>query len=97
MNSLTPNPDLIGDLFWVIFKPQLIRLALQLDLFSPLATGPATPEMVATEFKCKKEPIRALIDYFCSLHVLKKSGDRYALRRLQKLFSCRIVRRMLAT
>ncbi len=28
-----PNPDLVGDLFWGVFKPQWIRLALHLDMF----------------------------------------------------------------
>lgn len=27
------NPDLVGDLFWGIFKPQGIRIALTLDIF----------------------------------------------------------------
>lgn len=35
MNNPIPNPDLVGDLFWGIFKPQWIRLALTLDIFTP--------------------------------------------------------------
>ncbi|MCC6567805.1 MAG: hypothetical protein IT315_01060 [Anaerolineales bacterium] len=30
MDNSPPNPDLVGDLFWGIFKPQWIRLALTL-------------------------------------------------------------------
>ena len=41
-----PNPDLIYDLFGGIFKPQFIRIALLLDVFTPL-TRPSTAEQVA--------------------------------------------------
>jgi hypothetical protein len=36
-----PNPNLIYDLYTGAFRPQTVRLALQLDVFSPLADGPA--------------------------------------------------------
>lgn len=41
------NPDLVYDLSWGILKPQLVRLALQLETFTPLAAGWATAEQVA--------------------------------------------------
>jgi hypothetical protein len=82
----SPDPDKIGDLFWGVIKPQFLRLALQLDLFSPLDSGPATPEMVAKEIKCHHKPIRALLDYFCSLQILNKSGDEYSLTPTAEAF-----------
>ncbi|MCC6567808.1 MAG: hypothetical protein IT315_01075 [Anaerolineales bacterium] len=33
MDNSLPNPDLVGDLFWGVFKPQWIRLALTSDIF----------------------------------------------------------------
>jgi hypothetical protein len=36
------NPDLVNDLYWGIFKPQFIRLALQLHVFTSLVAGSAT-------------------------------------------------------
>lgn len=34
MADSLPNPDLVGDLFWGVFKPQWIRLALTLGIFT---------------------------------------------------------------
>ena len=39
MEAISPNPDLVGDLFWGIFKPQWIRLALIVDIVTPLAAA----------------------------------------------------------
>lgn len=86
MNAPIPDPDLVGDLFWGIFKPQFIRLALQIDLFSPLAAGPASAETVAQACHCDAYGIKALLDYFCGLRILERNGDRYALTLTAETF-----------
>ena len=73
------NPDLVYDLFWGIFKPQLVRLALQLDVFTPLAAGRATAEQVAQSCHCDTTGIKYLLDYLCSLQVLERHGSLHAL------------------
>jgi ubiquinone/menaquinone biosynthesis C-methylase UbiE len=73
------NPDLVYDLFWGIFKPQFIRLALQLDVFTPLAAGSNTAEQVAESCHCDTLGIKSLLDYLCSLQVLECHGNIYAL------------------
>ncbi len=73
------NPDLVYDLFWGIFKPQLIRLALQLDVFTPLAAGSTTAEQVAQSCHCDTFGMKSLLDYLCSLQVLECHGNIYAL------------------
>jgi 2-polyprenyl-3-methyl-5-hydroxy-6-metoxy-1,4-benzoquinol methylase len=73
------NPDLVYDLFWGIFKPQLVRLALQLDVFTPLAAGWTTVEQVAQSCHCNTTGIKYLLDYLCSLQVLERQGGLYAL------------------
>jgi hypothetical protein len=65
------NPDLVYDLFWGIFKPQFIRLALQLDAFTPLAAGSTTAEQVAQSCHCDTFGMKSLLDYLCSLQVLE--------------------------
>jgi hypothetical protein len=70
---------MVYDLFWGIFKPRLFRLALQLDLFTPLAAGEATAEQVAQSCHCHSAGIKHLLDYLCSLHVLERHEDLYAL------------------
>ena len=47
-----PNPDLIYDLYTGIYKVQLFRIALLLDVFSPLAQEPADAAHVARACGC---------------------------------------------
>jgi 2-polyprenyl-3-methyl-5-hydroxy-6-metoxy-1,4-benzoquinol methylase len=86
LNEPVPDPDLVGDLFWGVFKPQLLRMALQIDLFSPLAAGPASAETVAHTCGCALPGIRALLDYFASLHIIEKQGDQYRLSLTAETF-----------
>jgi SAM-dependent methyltransferase len=73
------NPDLVYDLFWGIFRPQIIRLALQLDVFTSLVAGRTTAEQVAQSCHCNTTGIKYLLDYLCSLQVLERRGSLYAL------------------
>jgi C-methyltransferase len=86
MSESAPNPDLVGDLFWGVFKPQFIRLALQIDLFSPLAAGPATAETVAQACGCHPYGIQAMLDYFCGLRILERRDDKYSLTPTAETF-----------
>ena len=73
------DPGLVYDLFWGIFKPQIIRLALQLDVFTPLVAGSSTAEQVAQSCHCDTSGMKSLLDYLCSLQVLECCGESYAL------------------
>ncbi len=73
------NPALVYDLYWGIFKPQFIRLALQLDVFTPLAADSTTAEQVAQSCHCDTFGIKSLLDYLCSLQVLECHGNMYTL------------------
>ena len=84
-----PNPDLVNDLFWGIFKPQLIRMALQIDVFSPLAKSPANAEYVAQICQCSIRGIKVLLDYLCSLHIVERNGDKYSLTLTAETFLVR--------
>lgn len=89
MNTPTPNPDLVGDLFWGIFKPQWIRLALTLDIFTPLAESLSSAEHVAQACQCDAFAVKALLDYFCAVHILEQRGDLYALTPTAETFLLR--------
>jgi len=78
MNNL-PDPDLIYDLFGSIFKPQFVRLALQLGVFTPLAERPSTAEQVAQACNCDATGMKTLLDYLCALQLLTCEDDRYTL------------------
>lgn len=74
-----PDPDLIYDLFGGIFKPQFVRLALQLDVFTPLAERPSTAEQVAQACGCDSTGMKTLLDYLCASQLVTCEDNRYTL------------------
>jgi ubiquinone/menaquinone biosynthesis C-methylase UbiE len=74
-----PEGDHIYDLYTTNYKPQLIRIALELDVFSPLANGPASAEAVARSCRCDPAGMQHLLDYLSSLSLLEKAGNGYTL------------------
>jgi SAM-dependent methyltransferase len=78
-SPLTPDPDLIYSLYSGGFKAQLIRIALLLDVFSPLATGAADAQAIAQSCGCEVTELTALLNYLCSLDLLDRQADTYAL------------------
>ncbi len=78
-SSFAPDPDLVYSLYTGGFKAQLIRIALLLDVFSPLATGAADAQTIARSCGCEATELTALLDYLCSLHLLDRRANTYAL------------------
>jgi len=74
-----PEGDRIYDLYTGVYKPHIIRIALALDVFSPLNRGPANPEQVAQACQCEVVGMRHLLEYLSSLMVLTKQDDKYML------------------
>ncbi len=75
----TPDADVIYDLYKGDYKVQLVRIALRLDVFAPLATGATDAETVARACSCAVKGMRALLEYLHSIHLLIKEGNTYAL------------------
>lgn len=73
------DPDLIYGLYAGGFKPQVVRIALLLDLFTPLANGPADPRAVAQACDCEETSVRALLDYLSCLQLVERQGKSYNL------------------
>jgi len=74
-----PEGDRIYDLYTGVYKPQIIRIALALDVFTPLNCAPAKAEVVARACKCDVAGIRHLLNYLASLNLLVKDADEYSL------------------
>jgi SAM-dependent methyltransferase len=70
-----PDPTLVYDLFSGVWKPHLIRIALQLDILTPLASGAASTEVVAQYCQCDRFGAKALLDYLASLKVIERHAD----------------------
>ena len=84
-----PNPDLIYDLFGGIFKPQFIRIALLLDVFTPLAERPSTAGQIAQACRADSTGIQTLLDNFVAAQILEKHNDIYALTLTAETFLVR--------
>jgi len=74
-----PDPNSIYGLYTGGFKSHIIRVALLLDVFTPLVGGPADARTVAEFCGCSVAGIRALLDYLCSLQLLNQDGKSYTL------------------
>jgi len=74
-----PNPELIYSLVNDSFKPQVVRLALLLDVFTPLANGPADASSVANVCQCDSTGMQNLLDYLVSIKLLTVSRGSYGL------------------
>lgn len=77
--SEQPNPGRVYDLFTGVFRPQIVRLALQLDVFTPLAGGPADAATVACACGCSPAGAAHLLDVLAGMGVLTRSDGFYAL------------------
>ncbi len=73
------NPGLVYDLYTGVFRPQIIRLALQVDVFTPLADGPADAATVARACGCSPAGVAHLLDVLASAQVLTRQEGCYAL------------------
>jgi SAM-dependent methyltransferase len=74
-----PEGDRIYDLYTGVYKPQVMRIALTLDIFSPMKAGPATADKIAHGCHCEKTGMLHLLDYLSSINVLLKHADNYSL------------------
>jgi SAM-dependent methyltransferase len=75
----SPDPSIVYSLFTGAYKPQLLRIALTLDVFTPLASGSADARAVAQACGCSPSGIRLLLDYLSAIGVLERNEDNYAL------------------
>jgi hypothetical protein len=74
-----PDTELFYSLYTSVYKPQIIRIAVLLDLFTLFADGSKSAEEVAQTRKLHPFGTKALLDYLTSLNVLVKQGDKYKL------------------
>ena len=84
-----PEGDLIYDLYTGVYKPQIIRIALMIDVFSPLVSGPVDSETVALACNCPAVGIQRLLDYLTSVNVLEKQEEKYSLSPSASVFLVR--------
>ncbi len=74
-----PDPDLIYDLMYDDWKTHVLKIAIQLDVFTAIAEGSDTLEKMVSEKGWTRKPTRLLLDALCFLGLLTKEGGAYIL------------------
>jgi ubiquinone/menaquinone biosynthesis C-methylase UbiE len=81
-----PTPDLFFDTITAYQKTDAIKTAVDLDLFTALAGGPATAADLGARCSAATRGIRILCDYMTVLGFLNKSGNQYRLTQDSAVF-----------
>jgi len=92
MNSTettTPSLAVIDDLDLWGLKYTVVRLAMELDIFTTIATGHCVLEEIAAAIHASKRGVRILLDALCPLGLLNKSQGAYSLTPTAEAFLVR--------
>lgn len=79
MSSPHPSPALFFDTINAYQRTEALRAAIELGLFTAVASGQRTPAQIAAACRASPRGVRILADYLTVLGFLQKSGDLYAL------------------
>lgn len=74
-----PSPDRIFDAITAYQKTAAMKAAVDLELFTHLAEGPATAAEISKRAGANPRGVRILCDYMAVHGFLTKNGDKYAL------------------
>jgi len=85
-NAYTPDAAAIYALYTPGLISQAVRVALLLDLFTPLADGPLDAEALARATNCVPEGVRALLDCLVALGLLRLAEGHYELTATAAMF-----------
>lgn len=74
----TPNPTIIFDTLFMYERTQAFKAAIDLDLFTVIASGATRVHDIASRLKAAERGVRILCDHLTIFGFLTKSGDSYA-------------------
>jgi hypothetical protein len=84
--SSDPSPELFFETISAYHRTQVLKGAIDLDLFTAIAEGAATPKAMADKRQASERGMRILCDYLAVLGFLTKTGNEYALTPDSALF-----------
>ncbi|MCE9562244.1 MAG: methyltransferase domain-containing protein [Planctomycetes bacterium] len=79
MAAQGPSPALFFDTLGAYQRTEALRTAIELDLFTAIATGQRTATAIAETCKASPRGVRILADYLTILGFLQKHNDQYEL------------------
>ena len=79
MSASPPSPALFFDAVNAYQRTEVLRAAIELDVFTPLASGPQSARELAAVCNASERGIRILADYLSIMGLLEKKDERYSL------------------
>jgi 2-polyprenyl-3-methyl-5-hydroxy-6-metoxy-1,4-benzoquinol methylase len=79
MSAANPSPALFFDTVNAYQRTEALRAAIELDLFTQVASGQRTAAQLAVACQASPRGIRILADYLAIMGFLHKKGDEYQL------------------
>ncbi len=89
MSTQAPSPALFFDTITAYHRTEALRTAIELDLFTQVASGQRTAAQIASACKASPRGIRILADYLAILGFLRKQEDQYHLTPDAEVFLSR--------
>jgi len=86
MDQQHPSPELFFDTISAFERTEALRAAIELDLFTLVATGKRTASQIASGCKASERGVRILADFLTILGFLRKNGNEYQLTRDSEVF-----------
>jgi 2-polyprenyl-3-methyl-5-hydroxy-6-metoxy-1,4-benzoquinol methylase len=77
--SSPPSPQLFLETVSAYQRTEAVRAALELDLFTAIATGHSSTAQLALQCAAAEKGMRVLCDYLAFVGFLKKKDDQYSL------------------
>jgi ubiquinone/menaquinone biosynthesis C-methylase UbiE len=86
MTAPGPSPALFFETINAYQRTDVLRTAIELDLFTQIAAGHHTTEQIGAACNASARGIRILADYLTIIGFLQKTGDRYELKPDAQVF-----------
>jgi hypothetical protein len=86
MSAEQPSPALFFDTVNAYQRTEALRAAIELDLFTQVASGQRTAAQLAAACQASPRGIRILADYLAIIGFLRKEGDDYQLTPEAEVF-----------
>jgi hypothetical protein len=86
MSQQPPSPALFFDTIGAYQRTEVLRTAIELDLFTLVASGQRTATQLASACKASPRGIRILADYLTIIGFLRKHDDQYELTPDSEVF-----------
>ena len=76
----SPSPMMAAqDLLWGGWSTFIVAAAVELDVFSSIASGATTAREIASKANADEFALRRMLDSLVALKYLSRNGDRYSL------------------